>query len=272
MTLEFYDKSRILLQSSFFICVRPHPALCQHIASYNITFPTETAVPTGFTVLPSGCATLTITNDGDRLYIDLGGATTKPDFANTIVNIPKMAVSIEFKPAGVFGLTSTNQNELTDIILPLDDITPMLSKSITEAVEKSANVSQLVNNLDNVLIGNMQISHNSNINSMLQNIFDLSGNISVGDLEENFYYSQRQINRIFQQYVGVGPKSFLRMVRINNALRLMKKSHMDQTFISDTMGFYDLSHFIRDFKSVCGVTPQEYRKNMSDFYNNPTRF
>jgi len=272
VTLEFYDKSRILLQSSFFICVRPHPALKRYIASYNITLPTENTMPAGFTVLPSGCATITITNDGNRLYLDLEGPTAKPHISDIADKLPQMLITLEFKPAGLFEINTISQNQLADEIFGLDTVNSKLCKLIKESVEKSTTLHQLVDNLDAALLGNLKAVRHPNIGHILQNIFDSKGSISVKSLSESSHYSQRQINRILQQHVGVGTKPFLRLVRINKALHLLKKPQNDLSWASDMLGFHDLSHFINDFKSICGTTPEEYRKNMSDFYNNPIRF
>ncbi len=37
-------------------------------------------------------------------------------------------------------------------------------------------------------------------------------------------------------------------------------------------GFYDMPHFIHEFKSICGITPQKYQDNMSDFYSEIAKF
>lgn len=77
---------------------------------------------------------------------------------------------------------------------------------------------------------------------------------------------------MFEQYLGMNTKTFSRMIRINKAIRLMQNPKRNITGISYETGFYDLPHFIHDFKSVCGMTPQEYRSNMSDFYSEIAKF
>jgi AraC-like DNA-binding protein len=67
-------------------------------------------------------------------------------------------------------------------------------------------------------------------------------------------------------------KSLSRLVRVNKAIRLLRNPHNSITFSGEYTGFYDLPHFVHDFKSVCGLTPQEYRNNMSDFYSEIAKF
>ncbi|MCL2856592.1 MAG: helix-turn-helix transcriptional regulator [Oscillospiraceae bacterium] len=268
----FEDKHRILLQANEFICLRPHPSLREYISNYNITFPTKNIMPDGFTLMPSGCPSLTIASDGRNLSVDLDGPTITPYIVNSQAKQPEMLVTIEFRPAGLYAITGISQSELTDMSLPFDTVSPTLSKLILDAVEQAESVHELATRLDDLLLANVRTAYRPELMLALHDIKAYAGNISVKQLSNNSHYSERQLNRIFNQFVGTGTKSFSRLMRINNTFRLFKDSHKSLTYISDVTGFHDLSHFINDFKLVCGVTPQEYRNNMSVFYNNPTRF
>jgi len=268
----FDERHRVLLQASEFICLRPHTNLREYISNYNITFPTKDIMPAGFTVMPSGCATLTIVNDSRMLFVDLDGPATKPYVVGRQDNQPEMVVTIEFRAAGLYVLTSINQSELTDKTMPFEAVNSKLAKLVSDVVEKAESVNELVTRLDMLLLKNVYTSHHPQLKPVFKNIFDCSGNTIVKRLADDIHYSERQLNRIFKQHVGVGVKSFSRLIRINNTFRLLKKPYNSITLISDLAGFHDLSHFVRDFKLVCGITPQEYRDNMSDFYINPVKF
>ncbi|MCL2842854.1 MAG: helix-turn-helix transcriptional regulator [Oscillospiraceae bacterium] len=270
----FEETHRILLQASEFICVLPHAHLRAYISNYNITFPTKSLMPDSFTELPCGCATISAEKRGsyNHVLVDLHGPTTKPYIVGSEANQIEMMVSIEFKPAGFYALTGISQSELTDRTLPLEAVDAVFAKLISETVEQSSGIYELVTNLDTLLLTNVRAAYRPELMLALQDIKKCAGNISVKQLSHNTHYSERQLNRIFNQFVGTSTKSFSRLIRVNNTFRLLKKTHKSLAYISDMAGFHDLSHFIHDFKLVCGVTPQEYRNNMSDFYNNPTRF
>jgi len=270
--LEYKEKHRILLQANEFICLQPHPGLMGYISNYNITFPSNSLFSDGFTVMPSGCATLSIEKDSKNLQVYLDGPTTKPYIVGSQTNHLEMIVTIEFKPAGLSAITSINQSELTNKTIPLDAINPLLSKLLSNITEEARNVPELVSGLDMLLMKNLSASYHPQLGLIFHNIFSYAGNTTLKKLSKNIYYSERQVNRIFKQHVGISVKSFSRLLRINNAFRLLKKPGNSLTFVSDTTGFHDLPHFTHDFKQVCGITPQEYRKNMSAFYNNTTKF
>ena len=269
----FKDSSRVLLRVNEFICLLPHPALREYISNYNITFPTKDLMPDSFTVMPCGCGTLSIEKDGENLSADLHGPVTKPYVVGGQASQVEMMITIEFKPAGLYAFTGISQRELTDKTFPLEEINPALSKLVAEAFEKAESICKMVTAFDILLLANMRnIAYHPGLKRMLWNINDYAGDITVKRLSNDIHYSERQLNRIFNQHVGPSAKSFTRLIRINNTFRLLKKPNNSLTFVSDVAGFHDLSHFIRDFKLVCGVTPQEYRSNMSDFYNNPKKF
>ena len=268
----FEERHRILLQVNEFICLLPHPSLREYISNYNITFPTKDLMPDSFTLMPCGCSTLAVEKDNENLFVNLHGPITKPYIVGSRANQLEMMVTIEFKPAGLYALTGISQSELTDRIFPFGAVNPVLSRLISEAVEKAGSVCEMATGLDSLLLANMYTEYHPELKQMLQNIHNCAGNITVKKLSSDIHYSERQLNRIFKQHVGASAKSFSRLIRINNTFRLLKKSHNSLTLVSDVAGFHDLSHFTHDFKLVCGVTPQEYRNNMSDFYNNPKKF
>lgn len=263
---------RILLRANEFICLSPHPGLKEYISSYNITFPDKGLMPAGFTVMPCGCATLTIECDSKKLLIYLEGPTTKPYIVGSQTSHLEMLVTIEFKPAGLYALTGISQNELADEMILFDAVNPRLTKLISDMVEKAESVDELITILDMLLLENMYTSYHPQLILAVQNIVGNGGDIGIKELSEDIYYSERQLNRIFRQHVGTSAKSFSRLIRVNKAFQLFKKPDNSLTVISDKMGYHDLSHFIRDFRSVCGITPQEYRNNMSDFYTNTKKF
>jgi len=271
--IQMYEaKERILLQVDEFICVLPHPNLRAYISNYNITFPSKALMSDNFTMMPCGCPTISIEKGNSNLLVNLDGPVTKPYVTGQSANQLEMLVSIEFRPAGLYAFTGINQNELTDKTFQFETVDAVFAKLISEATEKSNSAYELVNNLDTLFLANVRTAYRPELMIALQNIKECAGNISVKQLSSNTHYSERQLNRIFNQFVGTGTKSFSKLIRVNNTFRLLKKTDKSLSYVSDVAGFHDLSHFINDFKSVCGVTPQEYRKNMSDFYSNPTRF
>lgn len=81
-------------------------------------------------------------------------------------------------------------------------------------------------------------------------------------------YSHKHLVALFEKYVGVSPKSFLRILRFQKAVREMENTgKADLTRLALDCGYYDQSHFISDFKTFSGYTPLVYSKMRGDYIN-----
>ena len=67
----------------------------------------------------------------------------------------------------------------------------------------------------------------------------------------------------FKQYTGQNFVNYLKAVRIAKAKELLADTDMKIIEISQTVGYENEKNFMKIFKSICGVTPGEYRKNMA---------
>lgn len=66
----------------------------------------------------------------------------------------------------------------------------------------------------------------------------------------------------FKQYTGSNFVNYLKTIRMEEAKKLLVETDMRVIEISQTVGYDNEKHFMKIFKSACGVSPSEYRKNM----------
>lgn len=67
----------------------------------------------------------------------------------------------------------------------------------------------------------------------------------------------------FKQYTGSNFVSFLKELRVAEAKRLLAGTDLKVIEISRQVGYENEKHFMKTFKSICGVSPSEYRRNVS---------
>ncbi len=67
----------------------------------------------------------------------------------------------------------------------------------------------------------------------------------------------------FKQYTGKNFVNYLKEIRIEKAKKLLATTDLKIVEISQMVGYENEKNFMKIFKSLCGVTPGEYRKNMS---------
>lgn len=67
----------------------------------------------------------------------------------------------------------------------------------------------------------------------------------------------------FKEYTGVNFVNYLKLIRIEEAKRLLEETDDKVLDISKKVGYENEKHFMKTFKKMCGVSPTEYRKNIT---------
>jgi AraC-like DNA-binding protein len=225
-------------------------------------------MPDEYTILPTESARFNFSLTDSNIDYGFIGVNTRASCVGRYANKMKMMLLIEFHTGGLYPFIPISQNELSDMSLDLCQIDKPLAYEIGTVLLKSKNIDSLIQAIDGILLNRLNDSQEvKTITSVKNEILMKNGNIHIRELSSAFFYSEKHIRRMFNKYIGASPKMFSRIVRINNALRLLQCSVNDLSDIAVQTGFFDQPHFIHDFKYICGLTPREYMRNMSVFYN-----
>lgn len=84
--------------------------------------------------------------------------------------------------------------------------------------------------------------------------------MSVAALAEAVNLSERQFGRVFRQIVGLSPKQFARIARLNRVLDspdyTVHGLSLEQLAIRH--GYHDPSHLVHEFQELAGMSPVDY--------------
>jgi AraC-like DNA-binding protein len=81
----------------------------------------------------------------------------------------------------------------------------------------------------------------------------------VETLAELVGMSVRGVQRLFAEYVGIGPKWVIRRYRLHEVTeRMAAGGEIDWAALAADLGYADQGHFIRDFKGMFGEPPTWY--------------
>lgn len=85
----------------------------------------------------------------------------------------------------------------------------------------------------------------------------------VDKLASDLGTSVRQLQRLFAEYVGIGPKWVIRRYRLHEVTERLakgraKSSEIDWASLAADLGYADQAHFARDFKEMFGEPPTHY--------------
>lgn len=82
---------------------------------------------------------------------------------------------------------------------------------------------------------------------------------SIDEIANQFQISRKQLERKFASSLGTSPKVFSRTCRFLSLCHNLK--HYEGRNLSEftyECGYFDQSHFIKEFKAYSGFTPKEY--------------
>jgi AraC-like DNA-binding protein len=92
-------------------------------------------------------------------------------------------------------------------------------------------------------------------------IAERSGVVRVGELARDEGMSPRSLQRLFHEYVGIGPKWVIRRFRmIEAAGRAEAGTRVDWARLAAELGYADQAHFTRDFTAAVGTPPARYAR------------
>lgn len=86
------------------------------------------------------------------------------------------------------------------------------------------------------------------------NVFVIPPKISHG------YWAQNDTMSIFHLLLDSKLFAYLKKIRIDHAVKLLRTTDHSVAFIAQSCGFSDSSHLIRTFKETVGMTPIQFKK------------
>jgi len=158
-------------------------------------------------------------------------------------------------------------SHFTNNSIDLYDVIGNESHDFYDSLMNAATVAQQVQALDQFLI--QKLRANERMHRKTKIMAQLCGDISkegetfnVSVLANRYGFSERYIQKLFLEVVGLTPRSFYSVQRFNKSLGLVLSTNEDLTSIGYACGYYDQAHFIREFKKFTGITPSESRPSL----------
>lgn len=269
---EALKHREVLQYEEDFAYLYPCDELKLYISNITITFPTIEMISNSYTVLPHGSVTLVLFHYKNESYSFLFGPSTKPQCVGQLANQCDVIFIVEFQPVGFYSFCNLRQNELKDKIIPFEYIDLTLNKKLCDIFISSLTVKELLSRMEETLQQHLLFEYPNELKEVIKQIIEMKGMTNVEHVSNCSYYSIRHLNRLFNQYLGISMKSFSRLVKINKSIQLLNDENNSIAEVCNKLNYYDVSHFVKDFKLVCHVSPHEYRVKMSDFYSEIAKY
>ncbi|MEH1164598.1 AraC family transcriptional regulator [Micromonospora sp. CPCC 205539] len=86
--------------------------------------------------------------------------------------------------------------------------------------------------------------------------------LRVDDFAAQHDLTVRRLQRLFTEYVGVGPKWVIRRYRLQEAVEQAAGGPLAWADLAADLGYSDQAHLVRDFTAVAGVSPAAYARSV----------
>lgn len=198
----------------------------------------------------------------------LGGQITAHFFLkNTGVS---NVLGIKFRPAAISALFGIDMYPLTDRVVPLRTLHNPELKIVEDLVKRGDNHNERIKAVSEYLLKKIQPIQEPWINDPIEKILSSNGIMSVNEICQCTGCSERQLERLFRKYIGLSPKLYSRIVRFANIFQhVYATSKVNGSELGIASGYYDQSHFIRNFKAFTGEDPSRYyfdQPNLANFF------
>ncbi len=260
MTWLFNPTQPEMIKNSYYYEEERPPVILQKNVSLFYQFRIKETSSGSLPVIPDGCIDLLFCFD-----------STKP-FA-VVATSPLQRCTYEFrKDADYFGVrlypeqgTLKFQCSLKELIqhqqIPLFDAFTFHPSIIEELAEQKTLHDRMMWFTSFLTSITYEGNYDLNLtNFCLDKIYSSYGSLNIRQLSSITGYTDRYIRKKFDQYIGFSPKEFCQIVRLQKTIQELldfSKNIKDETV--DDLGFFDKSHFYKEFKKYMSITPKQYK-------------
>jgi len=193
--------------------------------------------------------------------VELWGKITQP-LGIKSVGINRM-LGVKFYAHSAAFFFSEELSAFNDQIADLRDLLGRPVRMLHERLREESALSRRVELLEGFLVARLAEKEKraANITMVGTIIREMQQNPdpnSIRGIADRYKISTRYLSRLFLQYTGVTPKLYDKIHRFQQSLRLITENRYSLTSIAYDCGYFDQSHFIRDFKHFAGITPSSY--------------
>ncbi len=187
-------------------------------------------------------------------------------FKDLLLSHNTSLIIVVFQPAGIKNLLGIPAHELRDKIVSAECIFGEQTSQIEETLAESTTIrekSNILNLFFQAIFlknpGNREQVVSTSIHLILKN----RGVVSNNQLVKITGYTERHLERLFLDAIGISPKRFSGIIKLHHFLQQLRKKpeYTTLTEIAYNAGYSDQSHLIREFKKHTGMTPGLYMNN-----------
>jgi AraC-like DNA-binding protein len=235
-----------------YTAIRPHPALAGIVDSFWRF--DGTGRP--HRVVPDGCMDFLFDLADER-----GAVVVGPMAAAKVVLVPRGSsiFGVRFRPGAAALFVEAHAKELCDKDCAVGDVTRARPRDLASRVISSRSDEQRCRVVSEFLADPQRRvrAADSRVGKAVALIGESRGSLPMGAVADGVSLGERQLERLFDERIGVRPKLFARIVRLRYAADLRTSGRERDAALALRAGYADQAHFVRESRSIFGATPSE---------------
>lgn len=172
------------------------------------------------------------------------------------------SVGVQLRPGAAEALFGAPAGEFTNRHTSLDDVWGGQVGTIRERLAEVSSLEDRVSVLENILAARVRKTRGIHP-SVAQALRQFTVTSDVSHVVRESGYSHRTLISEFRRSVGLTPKEYTRVLRLQRAIRGMRETG-SLADLAAAAGYSDQAHLCREFREFTGVTPGEYRHASPD--------
>ena len=206
-------------------------------------------------VLPHPCVNLVFQEGEGRVY-----GIVPAKFSRRLEG-EGVAVGTKFRPGAFAGFIDFPMSRLVARSLSLTEAFGSYGNSLEREVAAHADVADQVAAVERFVAARMPGPDPGFdlISAVVADMLSSPPRAKVEEIAARHGVSARTLQRLFQRYVGMGPKWVLQRYRLHEAAERMAAGEAhDLTRLALDLGYFDLAHFTRHFRRAIGRSPTAF--------------
>jgi AraC-like DNA-binding protein len=175
-------------------------------------------------------------------------------------------LGIKFRPGGFKPFVQRPMSDFTDQSIPVSNVLEVDEPALRAAMQALDTDAEMIHYAADFLRGFAPEPDPTVdlVNTIVRDIIHDRSLNKVDEVAEHAHLSKRSLQRLFNHYVGVGPKWVIQRYRLHGALeQLSEPTVSDCLQLALKLGYFDQAHFTRDFKAIVGQSPMEYARHLN---------
>lgn len=249
----------------------PSPLLAPLVKCFwSLEFP-ATPEPEKQVIVPDGCMELII-HYGDlyQQFLADGSSLIQPrsfvfgQISDTLEIAPTGytgMIAARFHPDGFTPLASIPLVDMENRAVDLVELFGEEGRQLEQAVLAVEENDQRIQLIEAFLLSRLQRSEvvDQAVKSCVEILLREDGQLKIEDLAIQLHTQRRQLERKFKTAIGLSPKQLSKIIRLQSTLKQMyEQEGLNLTEFAYQNGYFDQSHFIKDFKEFTGTNPKQF--------------